>query len=657
MNIEQIITKLAQLESDYNDKISDLYNEDLEFLNDFVLNSNIRNIYNYINLSAYDYILACLLTFSDKYTYKDLDNELYFFRAHTDDYKSYETFFDNCFDSAQDLFQLYDSSDDEEQEKIISKLKEDIDNNSSLYYEGIESIIRNSEKIEMDLYKKIIKIYLEDSELMKEIYEEASFILETIMAIKAVINSLDNLERHVKNGEMRIPSSKDLKKVKEKLGDKKFVEYALNHTFISNEDLKVFIPDIENNDDTVEMIERIQNRIDAISNYVSDNKRKNKKNINTYRKQINYIKSIIADLKRFSKSKYISIPNDLENLDDEELRIMILQEIYFHNKEYSDSLKLEYEKLDRGQNKYNRVFKKFNINIDQYNFDTNLSEGELELILIKLTSLGIKSTELILSIIKNSTVEIISRIDEYIEEGYLTKKFVVSNLEIYIKDENYFLNITKNIERLSNYGISPLKISQNQNMIKCDYKLIEENLLIISKYNLINYIGSANNLNFLSKNDLNKKIDKLLENGLENIISKNLDLLSYDYERIKRIDLVKPLYDDPDIIIKIIKDNNFNLGSSNIDDYIYNYMTINTFSSEEKVNIEEIKKKLETYSKTPLTYNINGVIISKNKINDKLDQYNNEINIRDFLNNLLDGTVVSEDEFNLIKSEFISYSK
>ena len=216
----------------------------------------------------------------------------------------------------------------------------------------------------------------------------------------------------------------------------------------------------------------------------------------------------------------------------------------------------------------------------------------------------------IIYILKNTNIDIVSKIMDYVLDGYLSSNFINDNIILFDSNSNLLDLIKCNISLLNNKGINPRIVSSNCKVFIGDPNIISYNLEVLDNYKLLKSIRSANDFSFLLENNLEKKIDKYIEFGYISFVLKNLDLLNI--VNINRLEIFKQmnyLIDDIDIFLEMLNTKKFIGVDLNINNYIFNILDF-----KEKIDISLSIEQLENKSIDYWTYSFDGIYISALKV-------------------------------------------
>ena len=139
------------------------------------------------------------------------------------------------------------------------------------------------------------------------------------------------------------------------------------------------------------------------------------------------------------------------------------------------------------------------------------------------------------------------------------------------------------------------------------------------------------------------------------MLDQSLDLLNYDDKKWMRIRVLKELNMIPsekNTLIEVLEKPSFFVPEERIEEYIFEGTprTPRETTQEER-NEEDIRKQLNSFQQTKRTYNIDGVILSKNKVERNLmDILPQTISGRDKIYlSLVNNTILSEQEYQQIE--------
>ena len=161
---------------------------------------------------------------------------------------------------------------------------------------------------------------------------------------------------------------------------------------------------------------------------------------------------------------------------------------------------------------------------------------------------------------------------------------------------------------------------------------------------------------------LEEKIDRILELGLETYLQEDLGLLNQDLNSFKRIIVLQRLnipIDDISQLYCILENQKFVVPDCDIDNYIFDANKYDISQIEDNtISKNDFYKLLEKYQHTKLTYNIDGIFISKNKIQRNLNRISgNKVTSKEQLNSILSNTTLEKEEIEKIKKIILPNEK
>ena len=281
----------------------------------------------------------------------------------------------------------------------------------------------------------------------------------------------------------------------------------------------------------------------------------------------------------------------------------------FRSEKYYEVLNQEYEHLNKNNKvKYQALLNDYGITNGSQQIERimNNSLEDVEAILKIVTKFGL-TTEQTLRILRNSNLEIVSQIKEYLERGYLSVEFIVNNIDIFYKNSTKYQDYNRSLEILNSYNINPSIFFYSIKILFGNTELLKKNLDILNNYYLLNSLKTTSDYSFLEDEELVLKIDKLIELGYEDYLEEDLNLLNSD--KLLRLEALKSF--EVEITSKEELDKvltkRFYIDDEELIDYIPNNIDL-----DDKIDLEDIK--LDEYRNSPRTYNINGTLVSANKV-------------------------------------------
>lgn len=562
--------------------------EELEFLDDFITKTRFQGVKNLINIGITDFLIAYITSSSTKdfeEIYKKLENNRNFI-----DNVSQDGIISmgNLLQAILDFAKEYDLDINELSEKDKKESNEAI-------YRAIKEI--SDEKFNRYIEKPNI---LELAQLYNGIEEPFDDGIRVLVAIKDMIESNAALTEQISNYAQKYGA-----KTKKK-AEARYREKELSSGYRMDE---------------------INKCIDKIIKYCDKKSKQNKRNIKNINKQLKSYKVFQKLFIEECKSKEITKVRELvERIPDDILRKEVLYFINNHNNKYYKEVVEEYNIISAdAKNKIKTILNDYHIEFtdnDLKNIESSSSDLKFELSL--LTKMNITDSNTLLSIIINTNKEIVTNIYRIIKEGIIDNNFVYNNINLFNKDlvvSDYY-KLIENIEVLKKNNINPRAMANTKEILIMDSSLLDRNLKILDNYKLKDKLRKIENHTFLLKENLASTIDSILELGLESNLKDELDILNIDNIGIKRIRLLKELGEELSFedIKKVVCDKEFFIPDNLLDEYIFNKVDY----IDEDFLVEIDYEELEKYE-DELTYNFDGVIISKNKVKRNINNYNDNI--------------------------------
>lgn len=243
----------------------------------------------------------------------------------------------------------------------------------------------------------------------------------------------------------------------------------------------------------------------------------------------------------------LNVEGAIEDIDsilslckDEKMQDLVVDYIISVNRKYDQDLWKQYQSL-RVSNDENLEYllQKYGYTYAFYSEQEkeqlkSLNYDYLEQILDMLLSLQIHIREKDLLLIDLTKLQLVNHL---LEKGILTYDFV-QNYPSILYDEDLFRLVRKNIDLLVNSGVNIANYGASLDILLCGH--LEENLEVLKIYGLT-ITKDTMNLEFLSQEDLNSKIDFLIEAGYYEELIISLDYLNYFMEELYTIKLFEQL--------------------------------------------------------------------------------------------------------------------
>lgn len=361
------------------------------------------------------------------------------------------------------------------------------------------------------------------------------------------------------------------------------------------------------------------------------------------------------------KDKEIQIPEKLlSKIKNSEIKKSALRVIYNHNIALCDKKEAEYlEVTANDTTQYQLLLANYGISPSQYEVGTilNHSLAETEAILKGLTKFNIKEPNLLLSLVQVSDLDTIKEYASLAEKGIITSNLLIKHPNLLDSRSKEYENMMRNLATVKKHSINPHYFTETEEVLITSNKKFSHNIETLEDYQLIPNMKMGMNTTFLSADDLTASIDTLLELGFESILESSPDILNYR-DKFARLRILKELnipVASTEELLAVLTTDKFYVPDSMISDYIYNAVDYNL--PEDITPLETPKKKstdiskLEEFSKTPRTYDFDGVTISKNRVARNLNELKQNGNVDDRLvYGILKGATLNDEEVAKIKS-------
>ena len=351
--------------------------------------------------------------------------------------------------------------------------------------------------------------------------------------------------------------------------------------------------------------------------------------------------------KEIKKKEITNVRALIKKIQDPKIKEIILLIVYKHNLSYMNELKEEYDKLlSNSTTRYISLLNEYGITIDENNLGSinHNSIDDLNIILSILKNIALPDY-LYLNVLNITNLETSKEIKELTIKGYITGNVVLNNIDIFNKNNNLLNTLKTNIQLFNNYQINPTIFSDIEEILFINSSLLDKNLKILENYNIIKSLKNSNNYNFLLNIDLAKLIDKYLELGYESLLEQDLDILNYqDTRRVEILNNMGIIL-EKDEFIDMFEYNKFFIPDEMLNGYINDEIKV---EGNFNISLEELLE----YRKTTRTIEINGILISINKV---INALNNKKNMKEaiFTNMNIDIDTYKEIEAELKGKEYI----
>lgn len=339
-----------------------------------------------------------------------------------------------------------------------------------------------------------------------------------------------------------------------------------------------------------------------------------------------------------------------------ELKLETLKLIYSHNLNYQEQIEKRYQELTyKKEVQYQEFAKAFDLPTDNIEDLMKKPLEDLKAMYPLLVSLGIKDQSRQEELLRISTLSRLSGIKILQNKGMISPTFLTENNNLFCEDKKEFEDLTKNIDFLLSLKLRPTIISKHSEILLSDPNMLSENLRQLQEYELPIDWSKNQDISFLTKPNIENKIDRWLELGYETLLEHHLELLNYSRESIKRLEVLKeiriPLPETKEDLKVILDSPTFIIPEQEIDTYI---QLVDRKENKKEINpsLEAILKPLES---TKRTYQVEGNIFSKRKTLRNLSQ-EEEVTQDTIVKSMITGTNLLLSDIEKVRKSLQGYN-
>lgn len=570
------------------------FDEDLDFLDNVLLNNNYSKLLGLMELNYLDILVGYLISVSNKFSSREIIELLPNF---------------NFVDFMEEL------------DKVEIDITEFLYGNDKGKIKQIKRNLKNSGR---DLNFDSIK-------LLEEVYGE------DLLKILIIFNTIEEMKEDYQFFVDEFDGVLSELRICERVSSKK-----RNRCYSETLRLRY------NVDNIIRDLSIIENKYNELNSLDKKKKREARKSISNYDR-------LLENLNNLSNDNLIDVNlfnNLIDLVDDEEiLRELLIVLNNMLNVQFNICYQ-EYLKLSTDSKiSVQAIFRKYNINFNDLpvyikNKVFDLKQEELDRFLGLISLYNVTSFNVICYILNNSSIVVMDSLNNYVKDGFITRDFLLNNLVFF--SLNGFDDFNNKIELFKEYGINPRVIVNDLDVYLSSYELLKNNLDVLKIYVLLDGINKLDCYDMLKCDDLNIKIDLLLELGYEQLIEENVDLLNASINDIKKLYVLKSLGMlpvDMDEVVNILKNKEF---LKYIDDsYLFNIVG---YRIDTNLVSDKIVNSVIDNNNNDRVIEINGIYLSRNRIIRNLNKLVN-VNISNEEKNiyaLVNGSILTEDEYNII---------
>lgn len=331
--------------------------------------------------------------------------------------------------------------------------------------------------------------------------------------------------------------------------------------------------------------------------------------------------------KAIQNGEVTNISSLLKKVPSSEIRLSILKLVYTHNQEIYKALSAEYQTLSANDaSQYQILLERYGITPDSYEVGTVMENNidDLTKMLEILSRLSIKTPSNLLTIIQNSDLETIENIFALAERGIITGNLLTNHLSVFNPSSKEYESFMRNLDLINKQKLNPHYFTASEEILTIPHQRFASSIKVLADYELLSNLKTGMNLNFIQETELAEAIDTLLELGYESNLEECLELLNYKdkFNRLKVLKVLNIPVTDTKELITVLTTDKFYIPDGQIPNYIYDATKYHL--PKNVIEVEEPKKKvsdvtrLASFSNTERTYDIGGVLISKNRVHRNL---------------------------------------
>ncbi len=363
-------------------------------------------------------------------------------------------------------------------------------------------------------------------------------------------------------------------------------------------------------------LKSIQKEINSIKNYYHDLSQKIKSEKKACSRKIRGYTDFLEKFpKVFQQDEITNYEQLLKKLSNPEIRFAFLEMVYQHNCVEDERLECSLRELSSNSTvSFLALLKDYGISKDEVVLSKIMKRSyeEVASMLLILKSF-IPLKEFIIYALEVSSIQQISRLKEYNTRGILISETLAQYPSLFLEDSLEFQSFQKNVSILEEHQFNASRVAKTPEVL-IENAFLEENLSILEEYNLLRLWKNGDDYRYLGRADLRTQIDSFLELGLESFLLEDLSLLNEEHlDRLRVLKAAGFTFDSKEEVLSILRKDTFIVSDDEIKNYIPN---VTEFYQKKGASGERVSSipRLEGYEKTPLTYEVGGILFSKNKV-------------------------------------------
>ena len=613
--INRSLTEIDKLKNDNNIDTSEL-----DFYKEFVSKYSPFSIEMLKNISYGDYFKAAfnctVKTTSNKEFVGGLSSIPY--SKIDEDFSKFGYLFDTM--NTEDLYMLAQVLRIVAEKGIDDKIIESIkDKNKRRGIRSMKELLSSSEDEVLSTY---FEMFLEDKcndilpllEYNKKDYMLVGGLLGSMLEMKSIAENDENINMQFQASRTKYRfklSEKDKNKILDKLYKDTFMVDELKRCFLG-----------------------IGDYYSKLNKKYQSWERDKAKKISAYEGFINALTRI------FNNNEIVNYESIIKKIPDDEIRLEFLKLVYQHNNVLYEDLESTYKELSRNSTvNYLALLKKYDISKDEIDLSKVMKNDydEVER-LLKIIVKIVEDKDTIIKAIQVTDMKTCEFLKMLKDRGALSVNSFIKYSDVFDPNSSTFKILDENIKTLNSYSVNPTLFINNSNiLLECDLK---EKLSVLDDYKLIKSMKNNGDYSYLAKDNLEVLIDKIIELGYERYLADDLTLLNEDnWDRVYVLKTIGETIKKKSDLLAVLRDNDFLIPDSKVDKYVANVVPCYNYNDSLNISV------LNDFNGTERAYNINGVIISKNRFR---RNYNNNEKAP-LLKNLVDGGIYNRDEVELIE--------
>ena len=399
-------------------------------------------------------------------------------------------------------------------------------------------------------------------------------------------------------------------------------------------------------------IKNILATIQEAKDYYSDLSRERNSSMRQKQRNIRIYETFMNEFSTvFQRDEIRNFENIVKRIPSQEVRESFLRLVYQHNAiEYQKTDILHKELSKNSSVHFLALLKAYGISKEEVDLGKVMRNDydDFAIMLAEVSSIT-KNKSVIIYAIQNSDLEIIRMIKDYKSKGILLESTIISTPYLFLRGSLEYNSLLNNISYFDKYNFNVSNLSNYPDVLIGNESL-KSNLDTLEEYDLIRVLKGITNYSFLSNSNLRGVIDKIIELGYEEFLVEDLSLLNEDnWDRLYVLKAMNYRVESKDELLKLLRADTFIVPDCELNNYIPNVVSYYEDESNDGKKVSNIPE-LALYSSTIRSYNIGGVILSKNRV---LRNYNpdNKDKEKALFQAFIKDSILSMEEIEIIEKE------